>query len=309
MKRTKRFLAVLMTLTLVMAFVPMTAHAVMAPSGTVTVVVSNDTFGGAAADRQGEFVSEDVTLTPGMTVGAAIQAACDQASITVTGITGGFISEIGGLKTSDGGPNSGWMCAVNNWFSNSSAPLSEPVADGDIISMEYSLNWGADIGSSWNSNDKTLQSLSVDQGDLSPDFASGTHSYTLTLPTGTDGITLTPLATNRNFMVKTFVGGTEYKLSADIPVADGTVLTVTSGDPSWPSMNNGSFGSGAENVAAETYTITIAYAEPVDNGGGEVTVEKDNSPKTGDSDTMIPLAMLLGLIGIGGAVATKRRTN
>ena len=48
--------------------------------------------------------------------------------------------------------------------------------------------------------------------------------------------------------------GTEYKRTAKIPVADGTVITVKCGDPSWPSMNKG--------AEAHEYKITVSQAAP-----------------------------------------------
>ena len=48
--------------------------------------------------------------------------------------------------------------------------------------------------------------------------------------------------------------GTEYKRTAKIPVADGTVITVKCGDPSWPSMNKG--------AEAHEYKITVSQEAP-----------------------------------------------
>jgi Domain of unknown function (DUF4430) len=318
MKKTRKMFAVMLALALMLAFIPTTALAETEP-GIAMVSISNNTYEGGA--WTGEYLSAIVELTPGMTMGDVVKEACDQAGVSVTGATvaeGGFISDIDGLGTGDAGGWSGWMFTVNNWFNTTG--LSELAQDGDWISVQYSVDgMGGDLGSIFfpteDANNKTLQEMVFDAGTLAPDFASDVHNYTLTLPEGTDSLFVMPLAFNLNYQVRTSVGGTEYKLMDGVPVTDGTVITVVCGDPSWPSMNNGAFGTGAEDVAGETYTITIAYGEAVDNGGvdengePEVTATEDDSPETGDSGMLLPLTMLISLAGVAMAVVVKRRTN
>lgn len=325
MRKTKKIFAVMLTLALMLVFIPTTAQAATDP-GVVAVTVSNNTFEGA--DWTGELFTTFIDLEPGMTLGEAVKAACDQADVSVTGATvaeGSYIMDIDGLGFGDAGGYSGWMCSVNNWFNLNG--LSDPAQDGDWISVQYSADgMGSDLGSFFppdeNANNKTLQQIVFDQGTLDPEFAPDIHSYTLTVPTGTEGLFVMPLAFNLNYQVRTSVEGTEYKLMEGVPAADGTVITIICGDPQWPSMNNstGNDGSGAEAFPAETYTITIAYEDVVDDGDGdsdengepEVTSTEDDSPKTGDANMMIPLAMMAGLVGLAGAgaaLAVKRRTN
>ena len=318
MNKTRKMFAAMLALAVMLAFIPTTALAETEP-GIAMVSISNNTFEGGA--WTGEYLSAIVELTPGMTMGDVVKEACDQAGVSVTGATvaeGGFISDIDGLGTGDAGGWSGWMFTVNNWFNTTG--LSELAQDGDWISVQYSVDgMGGDLGSIFypteDANNKTLQEMVFDAGTLAPDFASDVYNYTLTLPEGTDSLFVMPLAFNLNYQVRTSVGGTEYKLMDGVPVTDGTVITVVCGDPSWPSMNNGTFGTGAEDVAGETYTITIAYEEAVDNGGidengePEVTATEDDSPETGDSGMMLPLAMLFSLAGVAMAVVARRRTN
>lgn len=311
----------MLTLALMLVFIPTTAQASTEPQ-VAMVTISNDTFAGGA--WTGEHLSAMVEITAGMTMGDAVKAACDEAGISVTGATaaeGGFISDIDGLGSGDAGGWSGWMFTVNNWFNTMG--LGELVQDGDLISVQYSVDgMGGDLGSIFfpisDANNKTLTQVVFDGGTLSPEFAPNVHNYTLKLPAGTENLFVMPVAFNLNYQVRTTVGDTQYKLLQTVPVAEGTVITLTCGDPSWPSMNNGGFGTGAEEVAAETYTITIAYEEAVDNGGGsdngdpEVTATEDDSPQTGDSNMMLPLAMLAaiaGLAGAGVALTGKRRIN
>ena len=318
MKKTRKLFAVMLALALLLVCIPTTALAETEP-GIAMVSISNNTYEGGA--WTGDYLSAIVEITPGMTMGDAVKEACDQAGVSVTGATtaeGGFISDIDGLGTGDAGGWSGWMFTVNNWFNTTG--LIELVQDGDWISVQYSVDgMGGDLGSIFfpteDANNKTLQEIVFDAGTLAPDFASDVHNYTLTLPEGTESLFVMPMAFNLNYQVRTSVGDTEYKLMDGVPVADGTVITIICGDPSWPSMNNGVYGTGAEDIAGETYTITIAYADAVDNGGidengePEITATDDNSPETGDSGMLLPLAMLFSLAGVAMAVTVRRRTN
>lgn len=320
MRKTKKIFTVMLTLALMLVFIPTTAQAAT-DSGVVAVTVSNNTFD--EGDWTGELFSTIIDLEPGMTMGDAVKAACDQEGVSVTGATaaeGGFISDIDGLATSDAGGWSGWMFTVNNWFNTMG--LSEPAQDGDWISVQYSVDgMGADLGSIFSpkedANNKTLQQMVFDQGTLKPEFTPDVHSYTLTVPSGTESLFAMPLAFNLNYQVRTSVAGTEYKLMNGVPVADGTVITMTCGDPQWPSMNNGTYGTGAEEVPAQVYEVTIAYEDVVEDGGSnggepEVSASQDDAPKTGDASMMLPFAMMAGLIGLAGAglaLTVKRRIN
>ena len=123
-----------------------------------------------------------------------------------------------------------------------------------ISEIMYSCAYGDDLGGSWGSSDNTVKALTFSAGELSPAFYKDTHSYTLKLAADVSSVVVTPTASNKNFQVRTSVDGTEYKRTAEIPVADGTVITVKCGDPAWPSMNQ------AEK--AEEYTITVEQAAP-----------------------------------------------
>ena len=125
---------------------------------------------------------------------------------------------------------------------------------GDEIRVMYSCAYGDDLGGSWGNNDTTVKALTFSAGELSPAFHKDTHSYTLKLAADVSSVVVTPTASNKNFQVRTSVDGTEYKRTAEIPVADGTVITVKCGDPSWPSMNKG--------AEAHEYKITVSQEAP-----------------------------------------------
>jgi hypothetical protein len=236
-----------------------------------------------------------VEQAPGTTLGDAVKAACEAEGHSITGATvaeGGFITDIDGLASGAAGGYSGWMVSVNDWFNTTG--LSALAEDGDLISVQYSQDgMGGDLGSIFapaeDANNKTLQALAFSKGTLAPEFTAATKEYTLTLPKGTTSINVTPKAFNLNYQVKTSIGDASYKLLQEVPVKDGDVINVTIGDPTWLSMNNGSFGTGAENVPAETYQITIQ----MDDGGNTVLI--------------LAIAALVVVVGVVAVVLVRRR--
>lgn len=295
MKKRTRIFALVMTLMMVMAFMPLAAHA-EGDAIEVTVAVSNTTFTDGA--WTGELFTTTVEQAAGTTLGDAVKAACDAKDVSITGATvaeGGFITDINGLSSGAAGGWSGWMVTVNDWFNTEG--LSAVAEDGDLIAVQYSQDgMGGDLGSIFtpmeDANNKTLQGLTFSAGTLAPEFTGTTKEYTLTLPKGTTSINVTPKAFNLNYLVKTSVGDIGYKLLQAVPVENGDVITVTVGDPDWPSMNNGSFGTGAENVPAETY---------------QITVEIDDAGNTGLILGVLALAVAAGATAV--ILVRRRRTQ
>lgn len=176
-------------------------------------------------------------------------------SYSQTGADSGYISEINGLKAGAGGNYmAGWMGTLNDWFTN--AGFSEftvkagTLKAGDEIRLMYSMDGGEDIGGSWSNTDKTVKNVAFSAGTLDKAFDKNTHEYTLTIPADVSSVVVTPTASNKNYQVRTSVGGTEYARTAEVPVADGAVITVKCGDPSWPSMNT-------NDGEAQSYTFKV----------------------------------------------------
>ncbi len=237
----------------------------------VTVIVENTTFTESFAEYDslsgetkiytpawsGQKIKETVEVADGDTAIELVARALEQAGITdVSGIDSNYITGIDGLDAYDGGYMSGWMCSLNDWFLaeglNAYSYDDGEINDGDVIKVLYTTDWGADLGSDWSNNDKTLADLEFSEGSLSPDFDADTHTYTLTVPDGVDEITAIPTASNKNFQVRSGVGLLEYANNRCIPIENGTVVSVVCGNPSWPTMNY------ADDVAAEVYTVTVA---------------------------------------------------
>ena len=199
-----------------------------------------------------------VKLTEESTMMSCVAEALEAKGYTQTGAESNYISEINGLGEFDGGFMSGWMGTLNDWFTNEGfggfTVAAGKLEAGDEIRIMYTCAYGDDLGGSWGNKDTTVKALTFSDGQLSPTFHKDTDSYTLKLSSKVSSVQVTPTASNKNFQVRTSVDGTEYKRTAKIPVADGTVITVKCGDPSWPSMN--------KDAEAHEYKITVSQEAP-----------------------------------------------
>ncbi len=262
---TKKFLALLLTVIMFIGMLPMTVLAAD-HANQVRVIVENTTFTAAVAGKEpawtGKLVDKRVDINNNSTMMSALLDAL--GNYEQTGAEQGFVTSIHGLNAGDGGDWAGWMGMLNDWFVNDGfgtfTVAAGTLAAGDEIRIMYSKNGGEDLGGTWFNNDKTIKDLAFSAGKLSPAFNKDTHNYTLTLPKEINSVVVTPTASNKNFQVRTSVGDTEYKRSAKVPVENGTVITVKCGDPAWPSMNGGAWGT-ADNVPAEIYTINVVKSQ------------------------------------------------
>ena len=256
----KKILSLLLAVVMALSLVPTSVLAAPDDLGKAHVIVENTTFtkpvDGKAPAWTGTLVDTWVKLTGDSTMMGCVFEALDAKGYTHTGTT--YISEINGLSEIDGGNQSGWMGTLNDWFTNEGFAAFTVAAGtleaGDEIRVMYTCSLGDDLGGSWNNNDTTVKALTFSDGQLSPAFDKDTDSYTLKLSSKVGSVQVTPTASNKNFQVRTSVDGTEYKRTAKIPVADGTVITVKCGDPSWPSMNKG--------AEAHEYKITVSQEAP-----------------------------------------------
>lgn len=256
----KKILSLLLALVMALSLVPTSVLAAPVDLGQARVIVENTTYSkDDGAPWDGTLVDTWVKLTEESTMMSCVAEALKAKGYTQTGAESNYISEINGLAAHDGGSQSGWMGTLNDWFANEGFGAFTVAAGkleaGDEIRVMYTCAFGDDLGGSWGSSDNTVKALTFSAGELSPAFDKDTHSYTLKLAADVSSVVVTPTASNKNFQVRTSVGGTEYKRTAEIPVADGTVITVKCGDPAWPSMND-------KPEKAEEYTITVEQAAP-----------------------------------------------
>ena len=216
--------------------------------GTVTVIVENTTYAAEdGAPWDGVLVDTTVALNEDSTMMSAVVDALTAKGYTQTGAESNYISEINGLSEFDGGSDSGWMGTLNDWFNNegfAAFTVAEgKLADGDVIRIMYTCDYGADIGGTWNNSDTSLKTLTVSTGTLTPDFSSGVTEYTLILDSETANVKLSYEAVNKNYQARTYlnnynVDSSYYKQSETLGVKDGDVIYVGVGERGWASMND-----------------------------------------------------------------------
>ena len=247
----KRIISLLMALVLAFSLLPTAAFAAD-HADQVRVIVENTTYTAADAPWTGTLVDKWVDLKSDSTMMSCMVDAL--GSYSQTGAESNYITEINSLKAGAGGAMSGWMGTLNDWFTNEGfgafTAAKGTLKAGDEIRIMYTCNFGEDLGGIWGNTDKTVKNVAFSAGTLDKAFDKNTHEYTLTIPADVSSVVVTPTASNKNYQVRTSVSGTEYARTAEVPVADGAVITVKCGDPSWPSMND-------NDGEAQSYTFKV----------------------------------------------------
>lgn len=292
MSQIKKFISIFITIAIVISILP---SAVLAEKASVVyLTVENTTYTaqeGAAWD--GKLLDcIPLKVTEGETkIVDVIIDGIENSGYSQIGAESGYITDINGLGEFSGGKTGGWMVSLNDWFINAGID-SFYVSDGDCVSVMFtSVGFGEDIGSSWSNNNKNLSDISFSAGELNSEFCPDVYEYTLTVPSGTDSIKITPRAENKNFQTRIYLntefidgesgkyieGEAEleeqicgltpmgeipselgiYKRMEEIPVSDGDVIYVACGLSYWNSMNNGEYGSGAEEIPGTVYSFTV----------------------------------------------------
>ena len=233
--------------------------------GKVRVIVENTTFTEDMWPNGKRFwydvaVDDEVALTADSTMMSCIVAALKDNGCEQAGADSNYISSITvgnqPLGQFDGGPQSGWMGTLNDWFTNEGfaafTVANGKLADGDVIRVMYTREGlGADLGGTWGNSDTTIKALEIQGGKLASAFTPGeagnTYEYTLAIDGESADLRLTPTASNKNFLAKIFLnekvtGNTEgfsfYKRTESIPVKAGDTIYVGCGARAWPTMNN-----------------------------------------------------------------------
>ena len=269
----KRIISLLLALIMALSLLPVSVLAADDHTGQVHVTVENTTWAKAdGAPWEGTLVDEWVTLKADSTMMSCIVDALTAKGYSQTGADTGYISNINGIEEKAAAKGSGWMGTLNDWFT-SEGFASYTVANGklkagDEIAVQHTCNLGADIGGAFGDSNKTLKAIALSAGELTPAFSSDNHAYTMILPDGTDSLTVTPTASNKQNRVRIYVGGTEYGRKDAIPVQVGTVITLKVG-------NDG-------DAAPETYTIDLQAAGTLLSGDNVslTSIHQDGSAGT-----------------------------
>lgn len=235
----KKGMAVFVIITLLITWFPTDVFG-EGHENQVHVIVENHTYMMAAgAPWEGRKIDTWVTLeddSTGISVLTEAVGGSDKLDAPVSAY-GTYINAILGIASGDGGSDAlgynpaGWLYMINGTVASmgidACSTAAGTLSSGDELSFCYSLDGGADIGYDWSSNaQKALKSLCVSSGLLSPEFSTEVTTYSLTVPSDTESIVLSPEAENKNETVTIFADGTEYKRALAIPVNTGTVLTI-----------------------------------------------------------------------------------
>ncbi len=254
----KKFLSIITCAVMAVNAVPYAVFAVEEHENQVHVIVENTTFTPESEDWNDSFwygtlVDTWVTLDEESTMMTCIVEAIESAGYTQEGAENNYISSINGMSEFDGGFMSGWMGTLNDWFTNegfNSWTVAEgELETGDEIRVMYTCAYGDDLGGSWENSDSTIKDIAFDKGTLSPAFNKDIHEYTLTVPSDTDSVLVTPTASNKNYQVRTRIGDTTYKRTKEVPVSNGTEIIVECNYEGSLSMNT--------DGEANTYTIKV----------------------------------------------------
>lgn len=247
----KRIISLLLALVMALSLLPVSVLAADDHTGQVHVTVENTTWAKAdGAPWEGTLLDEWVTLKADSTMMSCIVDALTAKGYSQTGADTGYISSINGIEEKEAAKGSGWMGTLNDWFTSEGfaayTVANGKLKAGDEIAVQHTCNLGADIGGAFGDSNKTLKAIALSAGELTPAFSSDNHAYTMILPDGTDSLTVTPTASNKQFRVRIYAGNTEYRRMDAIPVQHSTVITLKVG-------NDG-------DTAPEVYTITLQAA-------------------------------------------------
>ena len=232
--------------------------------GSVTVTISNTTLSGKDVDgkdvpasMQGTFIAETMPLNENTTMMSVILDALERKGYRWEGTggataTGKDITYIAAITNPEGyrmaeftgGPESGWMGTLNDWFVNlgfnNFGTKDGKLVDGDVIAVQYTCKLGRDIGSDWGNPDTSLSAMSVSGGKLTPVFAKGQKSYTLVKSGSSVNVSAT--AYNKNYQVRMYLNSKTdsnyYRSGESIPIKAGDTIYVGIGGRGWPSMNS-----------------------------------------------------------------------
>ena len=232
--------------------------------GSVTVTISNTTLSGKDVDgkdvpasMQGTFIAETMPLNENTTMMSVILDALERNGYQWEGTggataTGKDITYIAAITNPDGyrmaeftgGPESGWMGTLNDWFTNlgfaNFGAKDGKLVDGDVIALQYTCKLGKDIGSDWDNPDTSLSSMQISGGKLAPAFTSTQKAYTL-VKSG-NSVRISAGARNKNYQVRIYLNDKKasdyYRSGESIPVKAGDTIYVGVGGRGWPSMNS-----------------------------------------------------------------------
>ena len=278
MKKSLKILSVAGAMAVLMSSMPIYASAADNPK--VRVIVENGNLSKeSGAGWDGILFDSEVEIGDGDNALTAFVKAVEENGFSQQGADFGFVSEINGLGSEQGGA---WMATLDDWFTDEglSAYTVEngKLSDGDEIRFMYTMNWGSDIGYDWTSTDTTLSDITFDTGTLTPEFSSDVTEYTLEL--NQNAVRVVPKASSKSFPVKIYKNeytadeiGTDYKKNSEIEVSDGDTIIIGVANSNWMSYI-------PDGVAETVYKINISRNE-------EISVEPSESEEPSETEESV----------------------
>lgn len=269
MKKFPKILSCVTACALTGAMLPLTAAATANDAPQVRVIIENHTLSAQnGASWTGTLADEWVTLEQSDDAVSAFMRVLEQHGYTQTGADFGYITEINGLASEDGGDMGSWMISLDNWFTDEGIGAytvsSGKLENGDELRFSFSCSWGTDLGYDWSGSDTSLQGIDFSAGSLDKTFAADQYDYTILLPEGTVELTVRPDVKNKSYRAKVYKNtytpaeaGTDYKPSQAIAVEEGDVLIVGVANAAWMQANY-------NNASESVYRFHINVEQQID---------------------------------------------
>lgn len=261
----------------------------------IRIIIENQTCAKTeGAAWEGVLLDEWVTIDRDSTLLGELTEVLAAKNYTQTGIETNYITELGGLSAGDCGDMSCWMLTLDSWITDTGADAftytSGKLADGDTFSFEYSASWGSDLHYDWQGTSTQLDNIVINGAEMTPAFSPDITEYTAELSEGVSAVAVLPKAQNNAFRTKLYKNEytpekpAEFKISREIPIADGDEIYIGVGNSSWQYTADGvqesvykiSFHQSSEEVSESSQTSEVSEVSEVSEiseSSGQVSEE------------------------------------
>ena len=226
---------------------------------------------GVAPDATQSFMLT-VNQAPAITSATSTSFTVGQTStftVTSTGVPTATITSTGtlpgGIILTDNGDSTATLSGTPAAGSIGSYPITLTAANG--VAPDATQSFTLTVAS--NSNNADLSGITLSDGTLSPNFTTGTTSYTATVANSVNALTVTPTVSNTNATVK--VNGGSATSAVNLSVGTNLITIVVTAQ---------------DGTTKRTYTVTVTRA-----GVAEVELTQSYSLKKGTSTTAQPSSL------------------
>lgn len=181
----------------------------------------------------------NLELQAGDTVYTVLTRALDAKGIAYDipdGSYGHYIVSVGSVN-STASPYACFMFKVNGVIPSVGIDGYVLKAD-DVVEILFSLNWGEDLETGYDNTSGSVKSIALEGALLSPAFQPSLRSYQLYLLEGSDAAYLNVTPTNLYNALLITVNGAEYENMRSIPLREGDVVRIQSGEDTAPYILN-----------------------------------------------------------------------